>query len=654
MILTLLFLILILSNNLIFSQYSPNDSALVKTTFLRDFNKEILYNYLSSNDSAKVNAALLSISHSEDTTFVDSIIKLNFNTYGKNITFTLGQIGKSKCSEKFLINKLNDSLNIYQNSTFKVIGKVGDSLTLENLFKSIDSKLIRNTNGFPYSITDFYFRGIKNNKSLKYLLNKLNSFKDEDELFQTLFALYRIGPTEDVIPALEKILSFDHDDNILQYVLGIFRKIKYFPNKPLLLSNLVNSNSWRIRTETANGACFYPFNTKGEISNDLYLILDKNPNVSRTAASALKNINFTSDKKWLKSKIEILLNNSKLTQNTKGELLISYASLFKIDISEIIDKYSNTTNPKYIYRLLKNDNSNSKFNFNYLKDRIAQSSEIELLDLLPAYLELQNKYLTNKEYTSYLYAILKSNKTSSVSIIADELELPLIQQNKEVLQELILEQIFNHKNDAQYVETSISLANLANKVDKIFYESIIDMLSTSTLNSIRKYALEKQSLKFTPPKDDKLFKQFWSCAFKYKFAKVETSKGNFTIELKPESAPITCGNFISLAEKGFYDGVIFHRVVPNFVIQTGDTTNTGWGGPGYEIVSEFSPLPFDRAAVGIASIGKDTEGSQWFVMHSISPHLNGRYTNWANVIEGMDVVDIIDEGDRVISIIFTK
>ncbi|MBU0473786.1 MAG: peptidylprolyl isomerase [Bacteroidetes bacterium] len=174
------------------------------------------------------------------------------------------------------------------------------------------------------------------------------------------------------------------------------------------------------------------------------------------------------------------------------------------------------------------------------------------------------------------------------------------------------------------------------------------------LNSIKKYALEKQGLKFEALKDDALFIRLWSSAFKYKFAYVETNKGNFTIELKPEFAPMTCGNFITLAEKGFYNGVIFHRVVPNFVIQTGDTTNTGWGGPGYEIVSEFSPLPFDRAAVGIASIGKDTEGSQWFVMHSNYPHLNGRYTNWANVIEGMEIVDIIDEGDRVISIKFAK
>ncbi|MDA3859644.1 MAG: peptidylprolyl isomerase, partial [Melioribacteraceae bacterium] len=286
-------------------------------------------------------------------------------------------------------------------------------------------------------------------------------------------------------------------------------------------------------------------------------------------------------------------------------------------------------------------------------DRIEESNEIELLDLLPAYLALQNKFVNSKEYVSYLLKVFQSNKPSSVSIIADGLKTPIINSNKELIQELILEQVFKNKNNPQFAETIVSLANLSYKVDRVFYDSVIDMLSTSMLNSVKKYAFDKQGIEFTPQKDDKLFAKLWSNSFKYKFAEVETNKGNFTIELKPEYAPMTCGNFITLTESGFYNGVVFHRVVPNFVIQTGDTTGTGWGGPGYEIISEFSPLPFDRAAVGVASIGKDTEGSQWFVMHSIFPHLNGRYTNWATVIKGMDVVDIIDEGDRIIKVRLT-
>lgn len=352
----------------------------------------------------------------------------------------------------------------------------------------------------------------------------------------------------------------------------------------------------------------------------------------------------------MKNEIENQLASESITINAKGELLISYVSLFNLKTEEVINDYSDLVESKFIYRLLSSNTSDWDFNYDFLIDRIEESNEVELLDLLPAYLALQNKYLSDKDYAAQLFKVFKSNMPSSVSIIADGMKLPIIHHYREILQELILEQIFNNKNNPQFAETIVSLANLSYKVDRVFYDSVIDMLSTSQLYSIKKYAFEKQGVDLTAPKDDKLFTKLWSSAFKYKFAEVETNKGNFTIELKPEYAPMTCGNFISLTESGFYDGVIFHRVVPDFVIQTGDTTSTGWGGPGYEIVSEFSPRPYDRAAVGIASIGKDTEGSQWFVMHSIFPHLNGRYTNWGTVIEGMDVVDIIDEGDKILEI----
>lgn len=674
-IFVLLSILLLLSSNLTFSQFTQNDSALVRTTFLREFDKDIIYQYLSSNDSTKIHAALLSISHSEDTTFVDSVIKLDFNNYGDYISFALGQLGESKKSEDYLY----DSAYVpFKDNYIEALGLCGDSLTLDFLMQTIDSISDSHYSPvssitFPIVIANFYSRGITNERSLEYLVNNLKkipqnlklldeykansiliSIYNNERALNTAYALYRLGSSKEAIPELIKYLNNDYYHQTKLYALGNFRKLKYFPDDPILLSNLVNSDSWRIRTETANSACYYPFSSKGEIGNYIYLVLDNNPNVSRTAAIALKNIKYPKDQIWIKHEIEALLQNQNLTKNTRGELLISYASLFKIATDSLVNVVSQQIEPKFIYRLLADNISNPEFNFKYLNERIINSSEIELLDLLPAYLTLQNKYLNNKEYASYLFTVLKGNKTSSVSIIADGLELPIIKQNKEVLQEIILEQIFNHKNDTQFSETIISLANLANRVDNLFYESVIDMLSSSMLNSIKKYALEKQGLKFEALKDDALFIRLWSSAFKYKFAYVETNKGNFTIELKPEFAPMTCGNFITLAEKGFYNGVIFHRVVPNFVIQTGDTTNTGWGGPGYEIVSEFSPLPFDRAAVGIASIGKDTEGSQWFVMHSNYPHLNGRYTNWANVIEGMEIVDIIDEGDRVISIKFAK
>ncbi|HQY19474.1 MAG TPA: peptidylprolyl isomerase [Ignavibacteria bacterium] len=128
---------------------------------------------------------------------------------------------------------------------------------------------------------------------------------------------------------------------------------------------------------------------------------------------------------------------------------------------------------------------------------------------------------------------------------------------------------------------------------------------------------------------------------------IKTNKGNIRIELFPDAAPLTVLNFLKLSEKNYFDGTIFHRVVPNFVIQGGDPTGTGYGGPGYSIRSEFSPVDFGTGYLGMASSGKDTESSQFFITHSATPHLDGRYTVFGKVTEGLDVVDIIMIGDVV-------
>jgi cyclophilin family peptidyl-prolyl cis-trans isomerase/HEAT repeat protein len=137
-------------------------------------------------------------------------------------------------------------------------------------------------------------------------------------------------------------------------------------------------------------------------------------------------------------------------------------------------------------------------------------------------------------------------------------------------------------------------------------------------------------------------------------AAVATDKGVFTIELLPEDAPLTVDNFVQLARRHFFDGIAFHRVVPNFVIQGGDPRGDGNGGPGYQIRDEINTVPYDRGAVGMALSGRDTGGSQWFVTHSPQPHLDGGYTVFGRVVQGMDVVDRIARGDRIRSVTITE
>ena len=129
---------------------------------------------------------------------------------------------------------------------------------------------------------------------------------------------------------------------------------------------------------------------------------------------------------------------------------------------------------------------------------------------------------------------------------------------------------------------------------------------------------------------------------------LQTSRGRIVLELAEDDAPNTVANFINLAEKGFYDGLVFHRVIADFMIQGGDPTGTGSGGPGYVIADEFSPrLRHERGVISMANAGPNTGGSQFFITHVACPHLDGKHAVFGRVVEGMEVVDAIRQGDRI-------
>ena|GEM_PF-89340 len=144
-----------------------------------------------------------------------------------------------------------------------------------------------------------------------------------------------------------------------------------------------------------------------------------------------------------------------------------------------------------------------------------------------------------------------------------------------------------------------------------------------------------------------------ACAAERAVATFDTSMGTFKVELLTDVAPITTKNFIDLAKKGFYDGVIFHRVIDEFMIQGGDPTGTGRGGPGYTIPDEFAPgLVHDKPGIlSMANAGPNTGGSQFFITLVPTPWLDGRHAIFGTVIEGMDIVSAIGKtetgpGDR--------
>ena len=139
-------------------------------------------------------------------------------------------------------------------------------------------------------------------------------------------------------------------------------------------------------------------------------------------------------------------------------------------------------------------------------------------------------------------------------------------------------------------------------------------------------------------------------------ATIETPRGSIVIELYAQHAPKTVNNFIFLAKEGYYDGLLFHRVISDFMVQGGDPTGTGRGGPGYKFEDETkgNPNKHGTGSLSMANAGPNTNGSQFFITHAPQPHLDGKHTVFGKVVEGQKVVDAVRQGDAMTKVTITE
>ncbi|MGE5400607.1 MAG: peptidylprolyl isomerase [Ignavibacteriales bacterium] len=654
----LFFLCLLLSLPL-YAQYSPADYDLVQTTFARKFDRGIMENYLSSPIAERVKAGLLSISNSTDTTFIPSILKLDYSKYGNYISFALGQLGPSDLSLPFLLDKIDSKEeNRFRESAFEALGKTAGKSTLDLLIEKYFREGNKNFNGLTLAIANFNSRGIKSTtgKETEVLRQELTDKKlPLKRRINAVYALSRSGFPVTMENDLLSLLSEkeNHEDAVIlkQYTLSALRKLKTFSGSSLLADSLIKNTDWRIRTEAARVLCYKKYNSRDELDSYLQLLEDRNPNVSRQAAISVKEVVPDSGLLgYLKDEIRTRILHSAYTANTLGELLISYAKINPGNIFELINETKGRVRNIFLFRAIAEDHSSPEKNLAFLLENASAKDKNERLELLGGLLELQKYFPDDQRLDSLLMLNLSSDFAAAVSVTADGLDSLFIIRHAPELKKIVKRQTALYLDNPYFMESNFSLANLAKKIGPQFRLEVLNSMKMSALHSVSSFAFRELGKNY-PRKDDLLnFGNFWNNAFKYKSARITTDKGSFTIKFSPEMAPVSVGSFCYLALKGFYNNIIFHRVVPDFVIQAGDPDGTGWGGPDYEIITEASPVPFDGAYVGMASAGRDTEGSQWFVMHSNFPHLNGRYSNFGKVIEGMNVVSRVDQGDKILKI----
>ena len=656
-----IFLLLFLfSSIIIYAQYTENDRQIAATTFTRNFDKVTGKEYLTSHNDAKVIAGLLSISHSEDTAFVPAIISLPPDKFAREICFTLGQLGpcvKSTAYLKKLFNK-KDSDPLINYYALVALGKTADSTSAEELVRDYvgaDNK--SKFNGISLSLYYFFSNGnISSEIARPVLERELNASSSRQ--FEAAFSLYRIGPSdgekEILVSTLKKILTgaviSDVTEKPLHYLLACLRKLQYFPDDYNLLVRLKSLKNFQSQVEAVRASAYYNFKNREELDSYLDNLNDNNKNLSREAAVSLKNLRLNEDlKKYLNIKLgELIHSKTEIEKYTRGEMLISYLSLYTENFSDVDSNFFNDGfSSEYLYKVcgLYSDSGEA---LKYLVEHFTLEDVSGKLAVLESVLNFSQG---KNEVKNILLSALNSDQPGLISISADGIDSSVIAVNKDSLIKIINLLVEKNLNNPDYIESLMSLGNLSGKISENYQKQVLEMLSGSNLYSIRKYVvnMKGETIRSISKNIDN-FNDYWNEAFTFRQAEIVTEKGSFTISFFPGYAPLSVGNFCYLAGEGFFNELTFHRVVPGFVIQGGDPEGTGWGGPGYEIISEFSPLEYNEGVVGMASAGKDTEGSQWFITTGDYPHLNNKYTVFAEVLRGQDIVDEITQDDKILNI----
>lgn len=701
-----LFLSVILFSNVVLSQnYSPEEKEILLLKDSRTLGEnDKLLSYLKSENVDVVSRALFALANIQDSSTADEIstvLLTNQNEYIRFLAaYALGQI-PCEPSQIYLRTALKSETNMYvRQQLMEAIGKIGAGEDLE-LIPSDVSNINYDKFYSALSILRFGLRKIKNERSFQILADILNSNPDKNSTMLCLYALWRTGDDKLLKPHTDLLKKYLKDTNGLNrsYAINALGKLKDTQILFEILSNVKNESDWRAKVNSFNIINNFTYehikDRQDDINEALMSLLrskeeDDNNKVSYIIAylgavnKLYSNQNYT---KTTNPKLYDILNSFTSEKNISGEAIKVMGSIFKDELKdELINRYKQSTdynikadiirafssfNDGKIFREVRDLISNDVLEYGKTQtiDKEKYIGAEDLAKIYRAYSELINASLpkVNDEDKNTIRLICYDFLTSK--------DVVMVANCLETLKDSSLQRD-NWKAETEQV-IQFEYPNLTLPQDFDLMSAYIDFTGEMKIDGLKsnleanltsdQYEITKRSadaLKKITGNDysdrikDKIYNkdfdwEYLKKIFENKYASVKTNKGTVKIELFPEVTPFTVYNFVKLSEKGYYNGTMFHRVVPNFVIQGGDPTGTGNGGPGYSIRSEFSQLNFFTGAVGMASSGKDTEGSQWFITHSPQLHLDARYTLFGIVVDGQDVVDKTQIGDKIESITFS-
>jgi cyclophilin family peptidyl-prolyl cis-trans isomerase len=529
---------------------------------------------------------------------------------------------------------------------YEAIGKCGTEEDL-NFIAAMECPLLE-TEGQAMGIFRFGMRGITSvtgNQRMLKLITAGTSFNG------SIYASYFLGRYAGMdwlqtVPAeIEQAFKNERNEEVRSNLIKAVIRAQDEEAWPLVKMILDSEGDYRVKVNILNSMILIPWN---KASKTIFKFVEgSDPNLSVAAAEAVQRQAVYTD-------LPVLLKSIDLTKNWRSrslilgkalELVTGKAALFK-KVEQIIftsvDGAATPTEKAWYLKALISDPGQYAFaerQFNQAKDPVVATAAIETLAEMRKRANFQDASKAasttgiNLE-AEFLRIFEKAIQTGDVSLVA--LSAATIRDPKLNYKEKI--------TDLSFLESALAKVNHPSKI-----EAFVE------LNQTLAYLKGRPPLQAgTPVFNHPINWQTVSKLSPKQKVLIKTSKGEFVVQLNVNWCPGTSAAFVDMIESGFYKDFIIHRVVPNFVMQDGCPRGDGWGSPDFTLRSEFSPSPFMEGTLGMASSGKDTEGSQWYITHSSTPHLDAKYTNFGYVTEGMEIVHQLEVGDRILGMELIK
>ena len=596
-------------------------------------------------------AAAMAFASIKDSTIINSLARLlqdDIEEVRVAAAYAMGQIGAQK-GEKWLIKSFQnyDSLSIHNrfNATIlEAVGKCGTKSTLgliattKEYIKS-DTLLLE---GMSKGIYRFALRGItlpEGTERMIGFLTKKNYPKEVRYLAANyLYRAKNIRIDNFVSPLLEE-LFVDKDPRVrMALVIGL-GKTKSPEVLEALLEMINRERDYRVKCNIIRALGNYEY--RKVVAHIVPLLNDENIQIATVAANYFLNNGTAAAASQYR---QMARKNDALHWRVKSILyraankhlpLYSQGTRYALQY-ELKNEFANAEN---IYQKAAALRGLGEYGKNYKDiydlgfksgEKVVRTASVEALATIAQNPQFDavfrsSKNRVKKELSIYFQEALEKGDAAMKAVAAGVIRQP----------DLDFKSVYDTLDFLQVAKSSLELPKEIETLYEI--QKTIDFFAGNKTTNLPKP-------KFNHP----IIWRVFNTINEDTKAEIKTDKGTFILQFFPKKAPGTVTNFVALAKSGFYDGKTFHRVIPNFVAQGGCPRGDGYGSLDYTIRSELPPMSYDQAGyVGMASAGNHTEGTQWFVTYSPTPHLDGNYTIFAKVIDGMNVVNKLTVGDKI-------